>query len=157
MLISVSYNFYLDMRSFSWGMSPEEALEAEATEISPLKLKESGVDALGYPYQYYEGKWNVGIHPAGRLALGYADNQLILMQYPLLKGSFEQVVADLDVLYGENARSAVAEDGSVAWRIAGYQDRNNTPIPITISATRVEEGVLITLIDVNRYQSLIGN
>nr|WP_302111433.1 toll/interleukin-1 receptor domain-containing protein [uncultured Acetatifactor sp.] len=156
-LISVSYNFYLDMRSFSWGMSPEEALEAEATEISPLKLKESGVDALGYPYQYYEGKWNVGIHPAGRLALGYADNQLILMQYPLLKGSFEQVVADLDVLYGENARSAVAEDGSVAWRIAGYQDRNNTPIPITISATRVEEGVLITLIDVNRYQSLIGN
>ena len=46
-------------------MSPEEALEAEATEISPLKLKESGVDALGYPYQYYEGKWNVGIHPAG--------------------------------------------------------------------------------------------
>lgn len=156
-LISVSYHFYLNMRNFSWGMSPEEALEAEATEISPLKLTESGVDALGYPYQYYEGEWEVGRHPAGRLMLGYADNQLFLMQYPLLKGSFEQIVADLDVLYGEHAESAVAEDGSIAWRIAGYMDNNNTPIPIAISAAQSEDGVLITIIDANRYQSLIGD
>lgn len=156
-LVSVSYNFYLDMRGFSWGMSPEEAQEAEATEISPLKLTKSGVDDFGYPYQYYEGDWEVGGHPAGWLMLGYADNQLFLMQYPLLRSSFEQVVADLDVLYGEHAKSAVAENGSIAWRIAGYMDNNNTPIPIAISAARSEDGVLITLIDANRYQSLIGD
>ena len=155
--ISVSYNFYVDMRSFFWGMSPAEALEAEATEISPLKLTESSVNDFGYPYQQYEGEWEVGGHPTGWLVLSYADDQLVMMQYPLLRGSFEQVVADLDILYGENARSAVADDGSIAWRIAGYQDSNNTPIPIAISATRFEEGVLMTLIDADRYQKLIGN
>ena len=156
--ISVSHNFYLDMRNFSWGMSPEEALEAETTDISPLTLTESGVDASGYPYQYYAGEWEVGGHPTGWLILNYADDQLIIMQYPLLRSSFEQVVADLDILYGENARSGMAEDGSsITWRIMGYQDSNDTTTSIAISATRFEEGVLMTLIDADRYQKLIGN
>lgn len=155
--ISVSHNFYLDMRNFSWGMSPEEALEAETTDISPLTLTESGVDASGYPYQYYAGEWEVGGHPTGWLILNYADDQLIIMQYPLLRSSFEQVVADLDILYGENARSGMAEDGSsITWRIMGYQDSNDTTTSIAISATRFEDGVLLRLIDADRYQKLIG-
>lgn len=156
--ISVSNNFYIDMRSFFWGMSPDEALEAEATETSPLKLTENGVDTSGYTYQHYEGDWEVGGYPASELMLYYVDDQLIMMQYPLLRSSFEQVAADLDVLYGENARSNVSEDGSsIAWQIAGYHDNNDTPIFLGIGTTRSEAGVVITLLDVNRSQKLIGN
>lgn len=155
-LISIPSDSYFDMRDFTWGMSPAEAQEAEAGRSDPLTLTKSEPRSAEHHYQYYyEGEWEVHGYPVGSASLIYVADQLIAMNYLLTGASLDSVVADLTALYGKGVD--MNGDGSkIGWRIMMRQSDSSGEIPITFTASSSAEGVLIALMDAERYESLSG-
>ena len=149
--IGFSYGSYLDMRNFSWGMSPAEAKEAEASRFDSLTLIESDIDSEGYPFETYEGEWEILGNPVSQLSLIYRADQLVEMKYILTGASLDSVAADLTVLYGEGTDQN-RMDGTMSWRIMMMQP-DGGEIPIAFSASRVKKGVLMTWQDWERCQA----
>ncbi|WP_300713020.1 toll/interleukin-1 receptor domain-containing protein [uncultured Acetatifactor sp.] len=153
-LISIPSAPYLDMRDFTWGMSPAEAQEAEAGRSDPLTLAKSEPEESFF-LCHYEGKWEVHGNPVNHALLIYAADQLVAMKYLLAGASFDSVVADLTALYEKGIEAN--EDGSeIGWRIMMAQSDSSAEIPIIITASSSTEGVIIALMDLERYQSLSG-
>lgn len=153
--IGFSYGSYLDMRNFSWGMSPTEAKEAEASRFDSLTLIKSDIDSEGYPLETYKGEWEILGNPVSQLSLIYRADQLVEMKYILTGTSLDSVTADLTVLYGEGTDQN-RNDGTMSWRIMMMQPGGGE-IPIAFSASRVKNGVLMTWQDWERCQALTGN
>lgn len=153
-LISIPSAPYLDMRDFTWGMSPAEAQEAEAGRSDPLTLAKSEPEESFF-LCHYEGEWEVHGNPVNHALLIYAADQLVAMKYLLAGASFDSVVADLTALYEKGIEAN--EDGSeIGWRIMMAQSDSSAEIPIIITASSSTEGVIIALMDLERYQSLSG-
>lgn len=155
-LISIPRQSYFDMRDFSWGMTPARAQEAESARSLPLALTKSGVNSDGFPYQFYEGEWEVHGSPVGLVTLNFVEDQLVELKYVLSGESFEKVLGDYTVLYGEGAD--MAGDGSaMGWRVWMYDNADSEKTLIAITVVKAEDGVRLTFRDWERYQTLTGN
>lgn len=154
--ISVSHETYFDMRGFAWGMTPDEAMEAEAGQETPLALTKSGQNSEGFPYQFYEGEWEICGSPVNLLTLNFASDQLVEMKYILSDRSFNQAVTDCTALYGQGGK--IAQDGSaMGWNVWMLQPDTDSSILIAISVVKAENGVRLTFRDLERYQTIQGN
>lgn len=155
-LISTPCESYFDMRDFSWGMTPARAQEAESARSLPLALTKSGVNSEGFPYQFYEGEWEVHGSPVGLVTLNFVEDQLVELKYVLSGESFEKVIDDYTVLYSQGAD--MAGDGSaMGWRVWMYDNATDEKTLIAITAVKTENGVRLTFRDWERYQMLTGN
>lgn len=153
--ISAPHDTYFDMRGFAWGMTPDEAMEAEAGQEAPLALTKSDRNTEGCPYQFYEGEWEIYGSPVELLTLNYVADQLVEIKYILSDRSFDRVVADCTALYGQGG--ALAQDGSaMGWNIRMSQPETGGSILIAFSVVRAENGVRVTVRDLELYQSLRG-
>lgn len=155
-LICIPCESYFDMRDFSWGMTPASAQEAESARSLPLALTKSGVNSDGFPYQFYEGEWEVHGSPVNLVTLNFVEDQLVELKYVLSGESFEKVLGDYTVLYGQGAD--MAGDGSaMGWRVWMYDNAAGEKTLIAITAVKAEDGVRLTFRDWERYQTLTGN
>lgn len=155
-LISIPCESYFDMRDFSWGMTPAKAQEAESARSLPLELTKSGVNSSGFPYQFYEGEWEVHGNPVNLVTLNFVEDQLVELKYVLSGESFEKVLDDYTVLYGQGAD--MAGDGSaMGWRVWMYDNATGEKTLIAITAVKAEDGVRLTFRDWERYEMLTGN
>lgn len=155
-LISLPDESYFNMRSFSWGMTPDEAQKAEAARNLPLTLTKSSVNSEGYPYQFYEGEWEVHGSSVNLVTLNFVEDQLVEMKYILSDVSFDQVIADCTTLYGEGGD--MAGDGSaIAWQVWMYNPDISSSVLIAFSAVKSESGVRMTFRDWEKYQTLVQN
>lgn len=155
-LISVPHETYFDMRDFVWGMSPDEAKEAEAGRESPLALTKSGLNSDGCPYQFYEGDWEVYGSSVDLATLNFVEDQLVEIKYILSGRSFDQVVADCTALYGQGGE--IAGDGSaMGWNVRMFNPETDNSVPIAFSVVKSENGVRLTFRDIERYQAVLGN
>lgn len=155
-LICIPRESYFDMRDFSWGMTPDRAQEAESARSLPLALTKSGVNSDGFPYQFYEGEWEVHGGPVNLVTLNFVEDQLVELKYVLSGESFEKVLGDYTVLYGQGAD--MAGDGSaMGWRVWMYDNAADEKTLIAITAVKAEDGVRLTFRDWERYQTLTGN
>lgn len=154
--ISVPHETYFDMRGFSWGMTPDEATAAEAEQELPLTLTKSGQNSDGYPYQFYEGEWEICGNPVDLLTLNFIADELVEMKYILSGRSFNQVVADCTALYGQGEE--MAQDGSaMGWNVRMFQPDGGSSVPIAFSVVKAENGVRLTFRNLERYQALQEN
>ncbi|MCM1561807.1 MAG: toll/interleukin-1 receptor domain-containing protein [Butyrivibrio sp.] len=155
-LISIPCESYFDMRGFSWGMTPAEAQEAESARSLPLAMTKSGVNSDGFPYQFYEGEWEVHGSPVDLVTLNFVEDQLVELKYALSGESFEKVLDDYTVLYGQGVD--MAGDGSaMGWRVRMYDSASGGNILTAITAVKTENGVRLIFRDWERYQTLTGN
>ena len=155
-LISIPRESYFDMRDFSWGMTPDEAREAEAAKSLPLALTKSGVNSEGFPYQFYEGEWEVHGSPVGLVTLNFVEDQLVELKYVLSGESFEKVLDDYTVLYGQGVD--MAGDGSaMGWRVWMYDNATGEKILIATTVVKTENGVRLAFRDWERYETRTGN
>ena len=85
----------------------------------------------------------------------YISDRLVAISYILPGASFDSVAADLTALYGEG--TDMNKDGSAfAWQIMMTQPDVPDEIRIVLGASRTEDGVLMRLLDVDRYSALTG-
>ena len=151
----IPYESYFDMRDFTWGMSPAEAQKAESNRSDSLTLTKTETYSDGYPHQYYEGEWKLHGNTVNQAALLYISDRLVAISYILPGASFDSVAADLTALYGEG--TDMNKDGSAfAWQIMMTQPDVPDEIRIVLGASRTEDGVLMRLLDVDRYSALTG-
>ncbi len=151
----IPYESYFDMRDFTWGMSPAEAQKAESNRSDSLTLTKTETYSDGYPHQYYEGEWKLHGNTVNQAALLYISDRLVAISYILPGASFDSVAADLTALYGEG--TDMNKDGSAfSWQIMMTQPDVPDEIRIVLGASRTEDGVLMRLLDVDRYSALTG-
>lgn len=151
----IPYEPYFDMRDFTWGMSPEEAQNAERGRSDSLTLTKTETNSDGYPHQYYEGEWKLHGNTVNKATLVYISDQLIALRYILPGASLDSVASDLEDLYGEG--EDMKKDGSTfRWQIMMAQPDASGEIRIVLAASRTEGGVLMTLLDADRYRILTG-